>query len=133
MSEYNILPGETEGHTSCAFTEAQAWKKRALEAEAELAEAKFQKQSYLDQSEETRLQLGEMKAERDRLKAALKRQLKTSVGFGFEARRLREALERIHSFAQSCDATPEALLLHIENAARNALAGGSERETPDPE
>ena len=39
-----------------------------MEAEAELAEAKFQKQSYLDQSEETRLQLGEMKAERDRLR-----------------------------------------------------------------
>jgi len=37
MSEYNILPGETEEHTSCAFTEAQAWKKRAKKAEAELA------------------------------------------------------------------------------------------------
>jgi len=81
--------------------------------------------AYLD----LRDQLEEAEAERDRLKAALKRQLKTSVGFGFEARRLREALEKIHSFAQSCDATPEALLLHIENAARNALAGGSERET----
>ena len=49
-----------------------------------------------------------------------------------ERDRLREALEKIHSFAQSCDATPEALLLHIENAARDALAGGSERETRDP-
>ena len=84
--------------------------------------------AYLD----LRDQLEEAEAERDRLKAALKRQLKTSVGFGFEARRLREALERIRSFTtfEVQDSFP---IYEVDAIARNALAGGSERETPDPE
>jgi len=49
-----------------------------------------------------------------------------------ERDRLREALERIRSFTtfEVQDSFP---IYEVDAIARNALAGGSERETPDPE
>ena len=72
-------------------------------------------------------------AERDRLQRdyddILKWMAESDAGkLAARCKQLREALEKIHRFSQDVSMTPEPLLLHIENIARDALAGGSDQE-----
>ena len=76
-------------------------------------------------------------AERDRLQRdyddILKWMAESDAGkLAARCKQLREALERIRSFTtfEVQDSFP---IYEVDAIARNALAGGSERETPDPE
>jgi len=89
--------------------------------------------AYLD----LRDQLEEAEAERDRLQRdyddILKWMAESDAGkLAARCKQLREALERIRSFTtfEVQDSFP---IYEVDAIARNALAGGSERETPDPE